>query len=379
MRIGISCNRFGRGGGLERYALDIAGALAARSDEPVVVYARDFDESAPRSRANAAADAADAADVSALPQPIEAHRIAVGWLPGKLRDYAFSRRLQRLRRHSDVLIGCNRVRGADIAICGGTHRGYLAARGAAPRPSDRWQIALEADHYAGAHRVVAHSRMMQAELRELYTVPQERIALLYPPVDTARFAPVDAMARRALRERHGFRSDEVVFLFVSSGHERKGLALLADYFGSTGLPVTLAVAGRPVGKPLPRVRELGYCSNVEDLYRAADFSILASDYEPFGLVGVESVLCGTPLVFADNIGCLEVIGAGAVHAFSRAKPQSLSAAVESAVASVREGTARLGEPRAMLDYDPGLDRHAEALLALCEAVLVSRNEGCWSG
>lgn len=356
MRIGISCNRFGRGGGLERYALDVAGALAADPRDRVVVYAREFDE------------------VPGMPV-VEARRIGVRGWPGKWRDQLFSYRLQSQRGHCDVLISCNRVRGADIAICGGTHRGYLKARGTPARLSDRSLIRLESDFYAGAARVVAHSRLMRDELRELYGLGEDRIELLYPPVDTQRFGPVDRQARRALRERYGFADDEVVFLFPSSGHQRKGLGLLADYFERTALPVTLAVAGRPVGRRLPRMRELGYVADIENLYRAADFSILASDYEPFGLVGVESVLCGTPLVFADNIACLEVLDAQAAHAFSRSAPGSLAAAIEQAVARSRSDAARLHDPLAMLRYDPRLEPHAGRLRQLCElAIGVDRAE-----
>src|SRR5690606_9858575 len=139
MRLAISCNSFGAGGGLERYALDITGALSRKTSLPITVYSRRF----------------DAGEVEAA--NVEPRRIDVGWLPGKLRDLAYSRRLQKLRRPGELLIACNRVRGADIAVCGGTHRGYLRARGRPARASDRWQIRLEADQYAGAASVVAHS------------------------------------------------------------------------------------------------------------------------------------------------------------------------------------------------------------------------------
>ncbi|WP_354682875.1 glycosyltransferase family 4 protein [Cupriavidus necator] len=354
MKVGISCNRFGAGGGLERYALDISRAMANRAGTEVSVYARRFD-----------AGVAESAG-------IEAHRIVVSWLPGKLRDRYFSWRLQARLRNDEVLIGCNRVRGSDIAICGGTHRGYLAARGTPPRRSDQWQIALESAQYAGAHRVVAHSALMRREVIELYGMPEERVELLYPPVDTQRFTPVDAEARAALRREFGFGDDEVVFLFPSSGHARKGFDLLADYFSKSSLPITLAVAGRPVGRNIARVRELGYSNRIDALYRAADFTILASGYEPFGLVGVESVLCGTPLVFADNIACLEVIRPQAVHAFARDRADTLDRAIRAAVDAARSGQARLADPMAMLAYDPGIDTHVDSLLALAAQALAER-------
>lgn len=350
MRIGISCNRFGRGGGLERYALDLADELSRRPDVEVAVFARAFD-----------ADRAAA-------RGVREHRLNVSWLPGKLRDHAYSAALQACRADSDVLIACNRVRGADIAICGGTHRGYLAARGRAPGLFDRLQVRLESAHYAQASVVVAHSRRMQQELRELYGVAEDRISLSYPPADGRRFRPADAGRRRELRAKYGF-GDEVVLLFPSSGHERKGLGPLAEAVARAGPGVILAVAGRPVGKALPSVRELGYSSEIEELYQAADFTALASDYEPFGLVGVESVLCGTPLLFADNVGCLEVVQPAAVERFTRTDLGSLDAALRRAIERVREGAARIRDPRAMLAYDPDLPVHIDALLALARRIL----------
>jgi len=357
MKVGISCNRFGAGGGLERYALDISRAMAARTGTEVSVYARRFD-----------AGVAESAGITP-------HRIQVSWLPGKLRDRYFSWRLQSRLPASEVLIGCNRVRGSDIAICGGTHRGYLAARGTPPGMTDGWQIELESAQYAGARWVVAHSALMRREVIELYGIPEDRVRLLYPPVDTRRFTPVDAATRAALRREFSFGDDEIVFLFPSSGHARKGFDLLADYFSNSALPITLAVAGRPVGRSIPRVRELGYSNRIDALYRAADFTILASGYEPFGLVGVESMLCGTPLVFADNIACLEVIRPQAVHAFTRNRAETLDRAIRAAVEAAQSGQARLADPMSLLGYDPGIDTHVDALLALAARAREERRAG----
>jgi hypothetical protein len=52
------------------------------------------------------------------------------------------------------------------------------------------------------------------------------------------------------------------------------------------LPVVVAVAGRPPERTSQRLRYIGYVNAIEDGYRAADYTILASSYEPFGLVGV---------------------------------------------------------------------------------------------
>jgi glycosyltransferase involved in cell wall biosynthesis len=352
MKIGISCNRFGKGGGFERYALDLArGWLAA--GQRLAVFSRRFDD-VPESR------------------QVERHRIRVGWLPsGKLRDHAFSWQARDAHRHCDVLVGCSYVVGADIAVCGGTHRGYMLH---SERPAgflDRRQVGLENRYYAKARYVIAHSRLMQDELMNLYGLSRDKVRLLYPPVDTRRFRPIDDDARRALRQRFGF-GDEPVFVFPSSDHRRKGLDMLAEGLARADVNGVLAVAGRAVGEARPNVRALGYVENMEDLYRAADFAVLASNYEPFGLVGVESVLCGTPVVMADNIACLEVIDPRAALRFSRKTPNSLVAALRAAVDMRARGVSRLADPLSHLHYDPSLETHIAALQQLADSAMAGR-------
>ena len=79
-------------------------------------------------------------------------------------------RRARKKARVDVLIGCNRVESSEIAICGGTHIGFLAATGRRERRSDSRQIALERLQYRQASVIIAHSDMMRDELRSLYGV-----------------------------------------------------------------------------------------------------------------------------------------------------------------------------------------------------------------
>lgn len=296
---------------------------------------------------------------------IDPQRIAVNWLPGKLRDHAFAWRLRQRQAQAGVfpLIACNRVWSADIAICGGTHPGFLRAVGRQPRASDRWMIGLERRHIAHAKVVVAHSRLMETELREFFDLPPEKIRVIYPPVAAERFRPVDATRRAQLRRELGLPQDRVVFAFPSSSHERKGFGLLRRFFESTDLPVTLAVAGRPIPEGLRNIVYLGFRKDMEQVYRAADFTALASLYEPFGLVGVESVLCGTPVLLASNMGCNEVIADTAKLEFAADDLAGLDAAVRQAVARVAEGSARLVEPRREILYAIDRIEHVKALLA----------------
>ncbi|MDR5771082.1 MULTISPECIES: glycosyltransferase family 4 protein [unclassified Caballeronia] len=349
MRIGISANALKLSGGLERYAMDLVRGLAAAGFEgrqKPAFFARKIDSSLPESKL------------------VEAHRIKVSFLPGKLRDVYFSWALKRARNKArvDVLIGCNRVEGSEIAICGGTHIGFLRATGRREKRSDTRQIALERRQYRDARVIVAHSDMMRNELRGLYGIDERKIRVLYPPVDGARFALADETSRARLRERFGFKEDEIVLLFPSSSHERKGLPLIEKALGGAGLPIVIAVAGRAPEKSAPNVRYIGYAKNIEDAYRAADFTILASSYEPFGLVGIESVMCGTPVIFPACIGCGDAIDESAKHVFKSGDADDLRRVVAAAIASRRRVSGNA------VRYDASVASHVNALLALAEEI-----------
>ncbi|KWZ43671.1 glycosyl transferase family 1 [Burkholderia savannae] len=350
MKIGLSCNAFRYGGGLERYAIDLAHGLADVGFRPAV-FARSFDPSVPEYGR------------------VEPHRINVSFLPGKCRDAWFSWRLRVARRASpvDVLIGCNRVDSSEIAICGGTHLGFLDALGRTPTFFDRRQIALERRQYERARFVVAHSVLMRDELRRFYGLGDDKIRVLFPPVDAARFAPVGAARRAELRRRFGFADDEIVLLFPSSSHERKGLPLIEAVLRDGGPPVVVAVAGRPPERTSQRLRYVGYVKDIEDGYRAADFTILASKYEPFGLVGIESVMCGTPVILSSNIGCCDAIAPSAKLVFTPGDAAGLRATLGDAVQRARAGAAHVessAAAHAAIRYDSSVARHVEQLLDL---------------
>ena len=361
MRLAICNHGLRASGGIERYALTVVRGLHDAGVKPVLI-AKAFD--------------------AALPEYgwVEPLRVNVGWVPGKLRDLVFDRRIRALKRRHGLfpLIACNQTGAADIAICGSTHPGFLQAMGQAERMSDRWKIALEHAHLTNAAVIVAHSQRMADEVQRFHGVPAEKIRLLYPPVDGDRFSPVDEAARAALRAELGLAPGRTAFLLASTGHKRKGLDLLVEFFRRTTLPVDLVVAGRPLPAEAqaPNIRSLGYRRDIENVYRAVDFTVMASRYEPFGLVGVESLLCGTPVLCARGVGCAEVLREPAQIAFdldaADDAPDGFAAAVTEAVKRRAAATHRVAEPLAHLGYDPSVAHHVRELLALAGAMRAQR-------
>jgi glycosyltransferase involved in cell wall biosynthesis len=342
--IALTAQALKNSGGAERYTRDVIAGFHRMGLRPTL-FAREIDRTLPEA------------------SWIDAQPLNVRWAPRKLRNLAFDWRLkQRLKRHRPgCVFSINHTTHADLALCGGTHPGSLEAAGRTARRSDAWQIELERRVYTQARAIVAHSQLMSRELQRFYGVPAERIDVLYPPVDTERFRPLDAAAREQVRRQFDLPRDRVIFVFSSTSHERKGYPLLEAFFAQTRLPVCLVVAGRPVPKTSDTIRYVGYSNEIEKLFAAADFTVVASAYEPFGLVGVESVMCGTPLVIADNVGAAETVIGDAKIEFSRQSPGSFERAIQAAVARVESGHARIAEPLRSLVYEPGVDAHVAAL------------------
>ena len=357
-RLAISNHGLRNSGGIERYAMTLVRGLHARGIRPTVL-AKAFDASLPEYRW------------------VEPVHLSVRGVPGKLRDLLFDWRIGRAKRRLGLgpLIACNQTRWSDIGICGSTHPGFLEAMGRRAGWNDRWKIALERAHLERSQVIVAHSRRMRDEAVRFYGIAPEKITLLYPPVDGDKFSVVAPEARERLRTELGFAPDRAVFLLASTGHSRKGLDVLAPFFAATTLPITLVIAGRPLDRALPNVRYLGYRTDIENVYRAADFTVMASHYEPFGLVGVESVLCGTPVLLAGSVGCGEVIREPGKIVFDLHDPAGLDAAVVCAIGRWQAAVHRLDQPAGHLDYDASIDAHVAALLAFVDAAIAARGAG----
>ncbi len=286
-------------------------------------------------------------------------------VPVKLRDRWFDWQLRRLkaRRGWFPLIALNQTAAADIAICGSNHPAHLAAMQQSDlRTSDRWKIGLERQHLERSRVIVAHSRLLSEQVQQHYGIAPDKIVVAYPPVDVERFSPVSPQARAQLRQQLGLPDDRPVFLLVSTGHARKGLDIAIKAVARASRPCLLVTVGRPPDVDSPNLKYLGYRSDIEDVYRAVDATLLPSRYEPFGLVGVESVLCGTPVLIERRVGCAEVLLRPAALAFDLGDDSSLTTAIESALARWQRDELRITDPRASLAYDPSVQAHLDLLL-----------------
>jgi glycosyltransferase involved in cell wall biosynthesis len=238
---------------------------------------------------------------------------------------------------------------------------------------DRIETGLERGCVESSGMIVAHSRALARELESYYGVPAGRVRVLYPPIDTTRFRPMDTTKRPARRAALGIADDDIAFLFPSMGHLRKGLPQLLEALRALAEPrAMLLVAGRrrngvaERGSGL-RIRDLDYVDDMPALYGAVDCTVLPSRYEPFGLVIAESLQCGTGVITASSAGVAELLSAHDGICVDPEDPSALTAALR----RVCDGPLR---PLPDFATRHGLERarHVEALVEVGREALARR-------
>ena len=150
-------------------------------------------------------------------------------------------------------------------------------------------------------------------------IPEERVTLTPNIVENdwwiAQSASVD---RAAVRQSWGASADDMIVLFCAKLQAWKRPLDLLRAFAAADLPrAFLVVAGEGPLRPelesaaaslgiADRVRFLGFVNQrqLPAIYRAADLLVLPSEYDAFGLVINEAMLCGCPVVASDRVGAV---------------------------------------------------------------------------
>lgn len=193
------------------------------------------------------------------------------------------------------------------------------------------------------------SDAVRDDLREcLPAWPRQRIQTLYNRIDLEA-VQAEQLSRSAARQALGLPEQAWVIGNVGRLHPDKDQATLIRAFadGLSRLPqnslLVIVGKGRLEGdlKALARtlavedkVRFLGQVPQARRYFKAFDVFALSSDHEPFGMVLLEAMAAGLPVVCSDCGGGREVVGEkGQLFAFG--DRQALSASLQRA-ASVKQ-------------------------------------------
>jgi glycosyltransferase involved in cell wall biosynthesis len=195
------------------------------------------------------------------------------------------------------------------------------------------------DKIAGevADRIIAISDHAEQELRETYSF-NDKVEFIPHGVNTDWFYPRSDLHPAVSRER-------LSILTVGRLGSRKNVDLalrgIATLIRQYGKNVEFLIAG--TGRHEQRLREIAvsqginnqvnFLGHVSDgklplLYSSADIFALTSNYEGFGLVLLEAMACGTPVIGTDVGGISTVIDHGRTGVLIKPNPCAFAHATE---------------------------------------------------
>ena len=255
--------------------------------------------------------------------PAGARASCAGRVPGKLRTPAFAAMLLAAGlRERPALVLSTHLNFLPVAHL--LRRLVGVPYWAIAHGIEAWELARPSllKPLREADRVLAVSRFTRSVLVERHGLDPARVSVLPNTFDASRFTPGPKPA--ALRERLGLRPDQPVILTVARVEDReryKGYDQILRGLGEVRRAVPGAhyvLVGR--GNDLPRVRalaaELGITDAVTfaggandeellDYYRLCDVFAMPSKREGFGIVFLEALACGKPVIAGNVDGSVD--------------------------------------------------------------------------
>ena len=167
--------------------------------------------------------------------------------------------------------------------------------------------------------LIVVSQSMKREFIRHYGNAAKNIIVIPNGVDTLRFHPTNRLLYRGqIRQEHGVSRSDPLLMFAGGDWERKGVLHIMEALSLVQRPdVKLFICGSGDEKfygqlaELKRVRDriifVPHSSNLWEYYAASDIFVLPTIYEPFGLVIVEAMASGLPVITSRVAGAADII------------------------------------------------------------------------
>ncbi len=198
----------------------------------------------------------------------------------------------------------------------GRNRGHLYEEMQRDIHMAEWRLVFE------SWRVIACSNYMAGEVRDYFGAPPEKIDIVPNGVDPRPFDRLNGQDLRSFRSGLARPEQKIVF-YVGRLVWEKGLQVLVDAAPQIvaqypNVRFVIAGGGDFRFELAERARQKGvgewflFPGRISDddrdrLYKVADCAVFPSLYEPFGIVALEAMAAGTPVVTTDTGGLAEVI------------------------------------------------------------------------
>jgi UDP-glucose:(heptosyl)LPS alpha-1,3-glucosyltransferase len=317
LKIALSFPACQRRGGVERVMLECANFLASRGHATHIL--------------------ATIWDADSLHSDVQAHFVPARTTPPLLRLWSFKRQSARtLAAMTEIervgsfgimsppgVLWVQSVHGAWLEISA-ARRGWKARLKQKLNPVHPYTIHLEKKVFGGRtyRHLIALTPQVKADLIRLYRVPETDISIIPNGFSPEEFnVEMRGQWREKRRQQLGYKPEHQVVIFVANELERKGFGPLLRAIASLNRPNVHLLA---VGRLSPsayvaeiarlglqqRVQFTGPSSEVASYYAASDVFALPTQYEAWGLVIVEAMACGLPVVTSALAGAAVAVEPG---------------------------------------------------------------------
>ena len=196
--------------------------------------------------------------------------------------------------------------------------------------------------------VIAVGPVLADQIENDFNIPRDKILICSMGVNREVFHPAE---QKDVRKKLGIKEDDFIFLFVGNVIKQKGVEELLHAFKqvreSTDRPVKLVVIGSR--------RDQNFIQSLEPLvdgsvkfmdpleqtdlvkwFQASDVFVLPSHIEGFGLVALEAIAAGTPVIASRVGGLVSLLENGAGHLVEAQNADALASEMLNALNTPKE-------------------------------------------
>ena len=255
-----------------------------------------------------------------------------------------------------------------------SRRGAIGRMAVRLHPYHRIRLRLERSMFAPGNSplILAQTAEVRSDIARCYA-NVGHIDVLPLGYNETMFDPERRQARRELaRGEHGFGPDDRVLLFVANELERKGFDVLMS---AAALVPEAKILGAGRVTPSRQVVEragvqdrftwVGHDGDIGALHAAADALVLPTRYEPWGLVIIEALGSGLPVVTSRLAGAAQAVRDGWTGKLlsDPENPQELARAMRWAMFECHASPQEIAESVHDYTWDRIVDRYGQALEA----------------
>jgi UDP-glucose:(heptosyl)LPS alpha-1,3-glucosyltransferase len=310
--IAVVIPKYGLVGGAEQFAAELTGQLCNRTAYTFQVFANRWESNS---------------------GVISFQKIPIYSFPKFLTTLSFAWFVERRikRGHFDLVHSHERIFAADIyTLHGIPHRWWISHIRQKKAMSlydaaTAWvekKLVME----SGCKKFIAVSELTRQIFLSEYAVNPDRVAVIHPGVHL----PDDPLSgqsdiRDSVRRELGIACDDPVIVFASMNFEIKGLDDILSSLAQVRRQhnhFKLIVAGKGNVKKYQKLAaDAGVADHViftgvvgrermNDLYRAGDLYVMLSRFDTFGMVVLEAMSAGLPVIVSSHVGAKDLVEEG---------------------------------------------------------------------